>query len=128
MPDLLSQRIRKPSVSSPLYESHPAHTFMNGRPNRQYSTSELTESSITSSNDPDDTQRLDYRHQPNPSMSSISSDQNLFGFEEDSRNTSSVSIPASLVSEQSTPVFGKRLARFEGYKEEVGPPSPTFLA
>jgi hypothetical protein len=60
-------------------------------------------------------------------MSSMSSDLNLFGYEEDSTNTSSVSIPASIVSEQSTPVFGKRAARFAGFMEDGGTPSPKTL-
>ena len=96
---------------------------------------------MTSSNDHDhdldDTQRYDYnnhnhdrhhQHQPNPSMSSMSSDVNLFGFEEDPANVSSVSTPTSIVSKQSTPVFGKRIARFEAFREDGGAPSPKSFA
>ena len=116
------QRARQASVSSPLYESHPAQNIIQGRANHQHSTSELTsESSITSFDEADDTQRLEFsqHHQTNPSLSSMGSDHNLFGFEEDSANTSSISIPANIVSEQSTPVLMRRAARL-GDLEENG--------
>lgn len=80
---------------------------------------------MTSSVDLDETQRFDFeRHQPNPSMSSTGSDLNLFGYEEDSANTSSVSIPGSIVSEQSTPVMVRRGGKFQGSKEDGRMPSP----
>lgn len=84
---------------------------------------------MTSSIDVDDTQRFDFgRHVPNPSMSSMGSDMNLFGYEEDSANTSSVSIPVSIVSEQNTPVMVKRGAKFAGYKDDGMKPSPRDVS
>ena len=72
----------------------------------------------SSSNEPEETHHLPIQHLSNPSLSSLGSDVNLFSYEENSANTSSVSIPASIESEQNTPVMVKRTAKFAGMYEE----------